>query len=369
MVGRFIVIVIVLAFIFGCSQSFIFTKDKVDCLISQWSEWSQINEFGEHSKQRVILRYPDNGGMPCPTDTEFNEIAPKVDCVMSQWSEWSGIYGLGERSKERVIITHPDNGGKPCPTDTEITEYTTTKPMVHETANQVITSFLQRNLKTDPAPPRGTVQSKIGLFRDLLIIIDSSGSIGSRNFEIAKKQLGELLSLICPLPDPFDSKVHNGNNRAALIQFSDVVIKEFDFDDKHNISDLKSAIMSVPYQNGGTCTGDAFYKAIQMFTSYNKGIRQNTKHEVLILTDGESNCGKDISTLLPTLHANAAVFGLMIGSYSDSGKAELTSYVTKPKPKHLFAVDNFQELETLLNLIRKQIDETNPCAPFDLSKK
>lgn len=43
---------------------------------------------------------------------------------MSQWSEWSGIYGLGERSKERVIITHPDNGGKPCPTDTEITEYT-----------------------------------------------------------------------------------------------------------------------------------------------------------------------------------------------------------------------------------------------------
>lgn len=89
----------------------------------------------------------------------------------------------------------------------------------------------------------------------------------------------------------------------------------------------------------------------------------------MILTDGESNCGKDISTLLPTLHANAAVFGLMIGSYSDSGKAELTSYVTKPKPKHLFAVDNFQELETLLNLIRKQIDETNPCAPFDLSKK
>ncbi|VDI73894.1 Hypothetical predicted protein [Mytilus galloprovincialis] len=364
MVGRFIVIVIVLAFIFSCSQSFLFTKDKVDCLISPWSEWSQINEFGEHSKQRVILRYPDNGGMPCPTDTEFNEVAPKVDCLMSQWSGWSEVYGFGERSKERVILRYPDNGGKPCPTDTEITEYTSQKPMIHETANHVITNFLQRNLKTDPAPPQGTVQSKIGLFRDLLIIIDSSGSIGSDNFDIAKRQLGDLLSLLCPLPDPFDASVHNGNNRAALIQFSDNVIEEFDFDGNHDIAELKSAIMSINYQNGGTCTGDAFHKAVQMFTTY-KGMRQDTKKEVLILSDGQSNCGKNISTVLPTLRSKAAVFGLMIGDSSFSGKAELTSYVTKPKPKHLFAVDNYQELEKLLTAIRQNIDDTNPCAPFD----
>lgn len=43
---------------------------------------------------------------------------------MSQWSGWSEVYGFGERSKERVIIRNPENGGKPCPTDTEITEYT-----------------------------------------------------------------------------------------------------------------------------------------------------------------------------------------------------------------------------------------------------
>ncbi|CAC5389951.1 unnamed protein product [Mytilus coruscus] len=289
---------------------------------------------------------------------------------MSQWSEWSEVYGFGERSKERVILRYPDNGGKPCPTDTEITEYTSERPMIHETANQVITNFLQRNLKTDPSPPLGTVQTEvpIGLFRDLLIIIDSSASIQSSNFEIAKEQLGELLSLLCPLPDPFNSSIHNGNNRAALIQFSDNVIEEFDFDDKHNMAELRSAILSVPYQNGNTCTGDAFYEAVQMFLS-SKGMRQGTKKEVLILSDGQSNCGRNISTVLPTLHAKAAVFGLMIGGYTNSGKAELTSYVTKPKPKHLFAVNNYQELKTLLEVIRQQIDDTNPCAPFDLSKK
>lgn len=93
------------------------------------------------------------------------------------------------------------------------------------------------------------------------------------------------------------------------------------------------------------------------------------KKEVLILSDGQSNCGKNISKVLPELQAKAAVFGLMIGGYSDSGKSELTSYVTKPKPKHLFAVNNYQELKELLQLIRQKIDETNPCAPFDISKK
>lgn len=95
-------------------------------------------------------------------------------------------------------------------------------------------------------------------------------------------------------------------------------------------------------------------------------MREGTKHEVLILTDGKSNCGRTISTVLPALHAKASVFGLMIGSFSNSGKEEVMSYVSKPTPNHLFAVDNFEDLKKLLNLIKTQIDDQDPCAPFDL---
>ncbi|XP_063398168.1 collagen alpha-1(XII) chain-like [Mytilus trossulus] len=320
MVGRIDLLVIVLVFMIGSNHCFLFTKEK-------------------------------------------------VDCQMSQWSEWSEVYGFGARSKERVILRHPDNGGKPCPTDTDITEYTSRKPTIQSTANTVITSFLQKKIKTNSTTSQGTVKAKVpGVFRDLLIILDSSTSIGSGNFEIVKEQLGELLGLLCPSTDPFISNKRTVYNRAALIQYSNNVVEEFDFNDNHNLAELKAAIQSVPYKGGVTCTGDAFYKAIQMFTS-SKGMRQGTKHEVLILSDGVSNCGRTLSSVLPMLHAKATVFGLMIGGHSEKGKDELTSYVSQPKPDHLFAVKDFQVLKELLKAIKDQIDKTNPCAPFELSKK
>lgn len=78
MMDRVGLIFIILAFTCGSSQSFLFTKDKVDCLMSQWGEWSEVFGFGARSKERVILRYPDNGGKPCPNDTEITERTCKL---------------------------------------------------------------------------------------------------------------------------------------------------------------------------------------------------------------------------------------------------------------------------------------------------
>ncbi|CAG2215535.1 COL12A [Mytilus edulis] len=159
---------------------------------------------------------------------------------------------------------------------------------------------------------------------------------------------------MCPRPDPFNVNNNKGYNRAALIKFSSYVNKEFDFAAMKNLADLQASIKAIRYRGGSTCTGNALEKAIQMFTP-SKGARSGTRHEVLILTDGHSNCGKHLSTVLPRLHAKATVFGLMIGRHSSSGKQELTSYVSKPKPNHLFAVDNYQDLKQLVTLIKAQI--------------
>lgn len=102
--------------------------------------------------------------------------------------------------------------------------------------------------------------------------------------------------------------------------------------------------------------------------SFFLGIREGTKHDVLILTDGQFNCGKQLSKVLPRLHAKATVFGLMIGRYSSPGKQELVSYVSKPKPNHLFAVERYEDLEKLLILIKARINGSDTCAPSQIQK-
>lgn len=53
--------------------------------------------------------------------------------------------------------------------------------------------------------------------------------------------------------------------------------------------------------------------------------RPDVKQEVLIITDGLSNCGGDATAEAVALHSNADVFWLMIGTLSDEGMEELSS--------------------------------------------
>lgn len=93
--------------------------------------------------------------------------------------------------------------------------------------------------------------------------------------------------------------------------------------------------------------------------------RPDVKQEVLIITDGRSNCGGDAIDEAQELQSKADVFGLMIGKHTTQGVDELTSYVSLPLNQHLFAVENFQELKALVDLIAQDINLIK-CASFDL---
>ncbi|VDI01299.1 Hypothetical predicted protein [Mytilus galloprovincialis] len=195
----------------------------------------------------------------------------------------------------------------------------------------------------------------------------SSRGLAELSSSYMSVSITHLLYISPYMKDAFNSNSRFGYHRVALIQFSSIVKEDFDFDDNKNISEIKAALKSAQYlgSNTRTCTEDTFYKAIQMFNS-SKGMREGTKHEVLILTDRRANCGKPLSTVLPALHAKATVFALPIGSFSASGNKELTSYVSKPTPNHIFAFANFENLQKLLNLIKAEIGLSMPCILFDL---
>lgn len=96
--------------------------------------------------------------------------------------------------------------------------------------------------------------------RDILFIIDSSGSIGLTEFNTAKDNMANLIGKIC-------GTIGRGpqSNRAALINFSNEPHEIFDFDDYDNLADVQDAVRSLTPLANKTCTGNALEYAKTMF--------------------------------------------------------------------------------------------------------
>lgn len=263
----------------------------------------------------------------------------RADCLVSTWSTWTPVPGLGMHIRERGVLRYDNQGGTPCPPDDELrqvkTDYNPTTSRhanIQATARSMSANFIRG--VANPQNPQATGQK-----RDLLIILDSSGSIGSSNFYKTKQNLAELLGMLCPDPDPFAQLYQH----AALIDFAGSTNEIFDFNKYQHTSTLKNGILAVPYLGGITCTTKAFTVALNMFSKW-KGMRTQSDvvQEVLILTDGQSNCGGAVATAAKELQKKATVFTLLIGSFTQIGVSEIASYVTTPVPKHLFAVQQLQ---------------------------
>lgn len=61
--GRFLLLTLCVSGTCG-----VFFDEITDCLVTEWSEWSEPYGFGTISRERKVLRYPQNGGIQCPTD-------------------------------------------------------------------------------------------------------------------------------------------------------------------------------------------------------------------------------------------------------------------------------------------------------------
>ena len=90
------------------------------------------------------------------------------------------------------------------------------------TVQQVAKVFLNSFVRPSVYQPKRQINNA---FRDLLLILDSSGSIGSERYTNAKGSLSEMLGLMCPTPDPFGKDL----NRVALLTYSTTVTESFDF--------------------------------------------------------------------------------------------------------------------------------------------
>jgi hypothetical protein len=137
-----------------------------------------------------------------------------------------------------------------------------------------------KNVQNFFARPNGIVLSQTiksspsrsqDLSRDLVIIMDSSGSIGSNGFQVAKEQTAKLMGLLCPTA-PFDkiAGFPYQYNQAAMLTYSTNVVENFDFNRYSTTVNIQNAIKRVRYVGGGTNTNKAFDQARGLFQP-NKG--------------------------------------------------------------------------------------------------
>ena len=179
---------------------------------------------------------------------------------------------------------------------------------------------------------------------DLVIALDESGSVGSKNFEIMKRFVEEITSHFV---------VSNSATRVAIVTWSTRVTLEFNFNKYINNEGVKKGIERIKYSRGWTATGDALnFIRKNIFSQSPSG----AKKVLFVLTDGKSNRQKynPATEARHLKRSGVEIFAFGIGrNVRDS---ELVAIASLPTKTHKFRVEKFNDLSSLSHLISSKLN-------------
>lgn len=179
--------------------------------------------------------------------------------------------------------------------------------------------------------------------RYVLFIMDTSGSIGSTDFDAAKQAVAVIANSLC------------GYSKVALMSFSTARYLDFCFDcypdEGQPRTAIRNAIMNTPYRGGSTYTADAIKCACEHMLSPTCGppLGNRTNNiDVVILTDGFNNgpCQSKLLEVAKCLKDEDTIniFAIAIGGGSAQTVANLVKH---PDYTHIFQVKDFTQLGQL----------------------
>ena len=120
---------------------------------------------------------------------------------------------------------------------------------------------------------------------DIVIVLDTSGSVGEENFPLV---LGFAKSLINTV------KFENSNVQVGVIQFATDVTPIFDLNDfTQDWDGMLAAVDSIEYSGGKTYTAGAIRLAVDEYFQEQNGARPDAKKKLMVVTDGKSTVESD----------------------------------------------------------------------------
>ncbi|CAH1788338.1 unnamed protein product [Owenia fusiformis] len=191
---------------------------------------------------------------------------------------------------------------------------------------------------------------------DIVIGVDTSGSIGQENFDRMVSFLELLLN---------EMTISDSTNRVGVLTFADNAEVRAQLNQFNDRASLINEVKSIPYTTGATYTADALRTArTAMFTEAN-GDRADVPNIMLVITDGVSTVNKltTVPEAVTSRQSDILISTVAIGPNTDD--VELSAVASEVAM--MFASATFQELPNIVTNIKgaicNDVDEclSNPC--------
>jgi len=178
---------------------------------------------------------------------------------------------------------------------------------------------------------------------DLLFLLDGSGSIGIKRFNMAKQFLAKMSTAF----------TKPKNNRLALIKYSykEATRLELPLDNNFTSEAIAGKILNIVYEKGETYTGNAITIATEELISKIRERIPPVPQSILILTDGNSD-DNIINPVAAAKRAGIRTFAVGIGNrITEKNLLELADNIKE----RVYKVTSYEELGTLLYLLIKDL--------------
>ncbi|PVD27455.1 hypothetical protein C0Q70_12615 [Pomacea canaliculata] len=179
---------------------------------------------------------------------------------------------------------------------------------------------------------------------DLAFILDSSGSITDASFNLSLDFAARVVEAM-NIPDPV---------RVAALIFASSPFLQFNFSDTQTTAQVAAALRGIKRSTGSTAT----YLALDMARTslFTAGSRSSANRVVVLVTDGESdnrNWTEVAANMLKSTDqggGHATVFAVGVGGYNP---VELMAMATEPKCLHVFTLDDFSVISSIIYEIQR----------------
>ncbi|KAM9296202.1 collagen alpha-1(XX) chain [Gastrophryne carolinensis] len=196
---------------------------------------------------------------------------------------------------------------------------------------------------TISTPRRGPVhQCDTWLEWDIVLLVDSSWSVGRVNFRMVKNFLWGILS---PL------HISRDRIRVGLSQYSGEPQTEWDLNTYSTKAEVLDAIRRVKYRGGNTFTGLALTHVLEENLRAASGARPQAGKVLVLLTDGKSQ--DDAISVAETLK-QAGIYIFAIG-VKNADESELRQIASKPADLTVHMVPDFPMLSSLVGDVSRAL--------------